>query len=182
MIHLDDDELSNPDEHYQEIASLLQYPADETESCYIFNFNHTKDPADDICRIIRPQKFYDPMAISLARIDSSIYRNMGYCPLHRQPDLVEYIEALTSLYGSALTKCLRVVNFEKAKLAANSPKWRNSTKTDCTMLDHRYRTMIIEPATALTNGVWRKSMECVIDHEFRFMECKGILAKYVEYG
>lgn len=170
---LEADELLNDDEESQTVAALMQYPRDETEVCYIFNFNPTPNPEDDICRLIRPQKFYDPMALSLARIDIGRYRSLGYCPLHRHPDMVEFIEALSSLYGSALTKCLGDVDFEAAKLAAKSPKWPKSTKSNCTMLDYRFQTLIVEPAMAINNGIWRASRPGVIDQKFRYVECKG---------
>lgn len=146
---------------------------EEEGSAYIFNFNPTENPEDDICRIIRPQRFYDVSAISVARTQAGAYRSLGYCPLHRHPDLVEFIESLSSLYGGALTKCLTFIDFEAAKAVANSPRWVNSTKPHCTLLDHNYRTFILEPALNIVNGMRRESNEGLIDQEFRFIECKG---------
>jgi len=137
-----------------------------------FNFNPTEKPEDDVCRIIRPQKFYDVSAISVARAQASGYRRLGYYPLHRHPELVEFIESLCCLYGGALVKCLSVVDFEAAKAVANSPRCMNSTKPHCTMLDHNYRCLILEPALNIVNGMRRESFEGLIDQEFRFIECK----------
>jgi hypothetical protein len=156
------------------LQSLLQCGRlDEEGAAYIFNFNPTQKPEDDVCRIIRPQKFYDVSAISVARAQASGYRSLGYCPLHRHPELVEFIESLCVLYGGALVKCLSVVDLEAAKVVANSPRWMNSTKPHCTMLDHTYRTLILEPAINIVNGMRRESFEGLINQEFRYIECKG---------
>ena len=120
--------------------------------------------------------FYDPNALAIASAYVQKHRLLGYCPLHRHPDLVGYIEALTSLYGGELEKCLRVVDFERAEFAANpEPYLPDDYGTNRTVMDANYQRCIVEPAAALLAGNCRDCDDEDLEQPvFRFVECKGI--------
>jgi hypothetical protein len=98
---------------------------------------------------------------------------MGYCPLHRHPDLVDFIESLSCLYGGALIKCLSTIDFDAVKAAANSPRCEYSTKPHCTMMDYNYQTFILDPALKIVNGMRGKSLG--FNQKFWHVECKGTI-------
>ena len=169
---LDEDELLSSEERNLAIQSMLADPLSEIDFSHVFNFNSTKNIDEDVCRLIRPVQFYESSAISQARTRMREFRDLGYCPLHRHPDLVEFIEALWRLYGGQLAQCVRLVNLEKANVAANSPPIGSDKYPQTTVLEYHFREKILENEKSLMQGMWRYR-----DEESKTVylqtECKG---------
>jgi hypothetical protein len=148
---------------------LLAEPLSEIYSAFLFN------PIEDTldCRLTRPSQFYNPTELSAARQHIPEYRKMGYCPLHRHPDIVKYIETLTSLYGGQLAECLRVVDLDVAKRAANSIIVGTVEDPSYTMMEVHYEYGVIEPDMAINRGMWKdfSAEDCI--PRFLHVECKG---------
>lgn len=97
--------------------------------------------------------------------------------------MVKYIEALTSLLESAFSKCLAVVDFERAKIALDAQIHEGihrsiSRRSHAINFDHVFAMLVKEPATTFQTGVWRETrrdMFGITETKFRYVECKGII-------
>lgn len=111
----DEDELENPEWKFQEMKRLIESP-DETEYREIFlHVGYDEDPGWNACLLPRPAAFYDPKLVAEARKTTKYYREQGYCPLHRHPTFVRFIEVVTSIYTSVLQTFIENVDLEAAR-------------------------------------------------------------------
>jgi hypothetical protein len=165
------DNGDDKDENYGKIKSMLDDP--DIEACSGFTFD-----IPDGRGLPRPASLYDPDELQIVAEGAKSFREKGFCPLHRHPQFVEYIESLHSLLEGEYLRCIRAVDFSAAKgnaiIASTS-----TSKPEHTNIDEVYSTHVLEPAIALKNGFCPDSRDSDTDYEppvnkSWFLECKGI--------
>lgn len=169
---------------------IIEDPENEDTHVNVWGFISTGSPDTDTCQIPRPHIFHDPVELASARRSIKYYRDRGYCPLHRHPALVEYIEAVTSCYGSVLQSFLENVQYDTAmanpKIRAldNTHPERLGGPTHAEAWHRRSLYNVFVQAQIRLNGLSKIDDE-VMDEEIameselpcgalQYMECRGI--------
>jgi hypothetical protein len=169
---------------------IIEDPENEATHVNVWGFVSTGSPETDTCQIPRPHIFHDPVELALARRSIKYYRDRGYCPLHRHPALVEYIEAVTSCYGSVLQSFLENVQYDAAmanpKIRAldNTHPERLGGPTHAEAWHRRSLYNVFIKAQIRLNGLSKIDDE-VMDEEIametelpcgalQYIECRGI--------
>jgi len=170
---LEDDELLGDDWRTQEIKKMIENPEQEKEFVNAFLFLTSDDPTECRCALPHHPYFSNPEPLSAARSRLKEFRQKGYCPLHRHPVLVDFVEMLSRLLSGKLGECMKYVDLRRANMAVPGEPLRIG-------LEYHYEHYIVQIAKAINRGL----IECCdedtdVDEEnedgkqYKYWECKG---------
>jgi len=137
-----------------------------------FLFLTSDNPAESCCALPHPPVFYDQEALRAALSHVKEYRQRGYCPLHRHPVLVDFVETLSTLLGRILDECVQHLDPKRANLSADSPVIVPGDPPR-TLLDELYEHDIVEKHDAVTNGMVKFHEDDDEIPRVAFRKCKG---------
>jgi hypothetical protein len=117
--------------------------------------------------------------------------SIGYCPIHRHPLYVEFIESLSVLLISVLRMALNAVDLPSARTAMQKdmsirrpPHVPGEAQPRPSSLDQLFTRIIVEPLEMLTMGkLWMMDWDDdgnVIEHDN--LACQGCISVLVQYS